>query len=98
MVFFSRENLPRIKNLAYVITLDDKISKGTYWVSLFIDKNTSVYFDSFGIEYISREALTKIKDKSITHNIFRIQSDANLSEHAETYSSNTENIFYLLFT
>ena len=30
-----------------------------------------MYFDSFGIEYIPN----KIKDKSIIHNIFRIQSD-----------------------
>ena len=36
---------------AYVINLNDKNSKGTYWVSLFIDRNTAVYFDSFGIEY-----------------------------------------------
>ena len=45
------------------------------WVSLFIDKNMAVYFDSFGIEYIPQEVLSKIKDKSITQNIFRIQDD-----------------------
>ena len=50
-------------------------SKGTHWVSLFIDKNTAVYFDSLRIEYIPQEVLNQIKDKSITHNIFRIQSD-----------------------
>ena len=32
-------------------------------------------FDSFGIEYIPLEVLNKIEDKSITHNIFRIQDD-----------------------
>ena len=32
------------------------------------------YFDSFRIEYIAHEVLSKIKDKSITHSIFRIQS------------------------
>ena len=42
---------------------------------LFINKNTAVYFDSFGIEYIPREVLSKIKDKSITQNIFRIQDN-----------------------
>ena len=30
--------------------------------SLFIDKNTAVYFDSFGIEYIPQEVLNNIKD------------------------------------
>ena len=42
---------------------------------MFIDKNLTVYFDSFGIEYILQEILNKIKNKSIIHNIFRIQSD-----------------------
>ena len=52
-----------------------KKSKGTQWASLFIDKNTAVYFDSFGIEDISQEVLNKIKDKYITQNIIRKQDD-----------------------
>ena len=70
---FSRDNLPRIKDGAYVKKLDDKQNKGTHWVSVFINRNTAVYFDYFGIEYTPQEALIKIKDKSITHTIFRIQ-------------------------
>ena len=62
----------------YVINLDDKKSKGTHWVLLFISKNTAVYFDSFEIEYILQEALNKIKDKSFTHNIFRIRDDDSI--------------------
>ena len=42
----------------YVINLDDKNSKGTYWVSLFINKNAAVYFGSFGIEYILVSTVT----------------------------------------
>ena len=53
MVFFSRDNLTRIKDGAYIINLDDKQSKGTHWASLFIDRNIVVCFDSFGIEHIS---------------------------------------------
>ena len=78
---FLRENLSRIKDSAYVINLGDKQSKGTHWVSIFIDRNTNVLFD-FGIireEYISQEVLSKIKDKSIAHNIFRIQSDDSIT-------------------
>ena len=60
--FFARNNLPRIKDGAYVINHDDENSTGTHFVSLFIDRNTAVYFDSFGIEYIPQEALNKIKD------------------------------------
>ena len=35
----------------YAINLDDKNSKETHWVSLFIDRNLAVYFDYFGIEH-----------------------------------------------
>ena len=55
MTFISRNNLPRIKDGTYVINLDDKKSQGVHWVSFFIDRNTAVYFDSFGIEYIPQE-------------------------------------------
>ena len=70
---YSKDNLPRIKDRTYVI--DDKQNKETYWFSLFIEKNTAVYFRCFGIEYSPQEVLNKIKDKCITHNICRIQSD-----------------------
>ena len=52
--------------------------KGTHWVSLFIDRNTAVYFHAFEIEYIPLEVLNKIKDKSITRNIFRIQDNESV--------------------
>ena len=55
-----------------------KKNKETHWVSLLIDTNTTVYFDFFGIEYIPQEVLSKIRDKSITHNIFRIQDNESV--------------------
>ena len=61
-----------------MINLDDKKSKGTDWVSLLIDRNTAIYFDSFVIEYIPQEILSKIKDKSNTHNIFSIQDNESI--------------------
>ena len=36
------------------------------------------YFGPVGIEYIPQEVLNKIKDKSITHNIFRIQDNESI--------------------
>ena len=84
-MFFSRNNLPRIKDGAYVINLDDKNSKGTHWVSIFIHKNVSIYFYSFGIQYISQELTNKIRDKSnkirdksITRNIFWVQDNESI--------------------
>ena len=53
-------------------------SKETHWFSLFIDRITAPYIESFGIEYIHEEVLNKIRDKSITHNIFRIQDNGSI--------------------
>ena len=36
------------------------------------------YFDSFGIQYIPQEVLNKIRVKSITDNIFRIQDNGSI--------------------
>ena len=74
----SRNNLPKIKDGTYVISLYDKNSKGTHWVTLFANKHTAVYSDSFGIEQIPQEVLKRIKDKSITRNIFRIQDNESI--------------------
>ena len=68
-------NLPSIKDGAYVINLDDKNSKRTHWVSFLIDRNAAVYFDSYRTEYIPQEVLNKIRDKSITYNMFKIQDN-----------------------
>ena len=43
-----------------------------------IDKITAVFFDYFGIENTPQEIINKIKKKSISHNIFRIQSDCSV--------------------
>ena len=45
--------------------------------------NLAIYFDSFGIEYIpqeciKQEVINKIEDKSITHNIFKIQDNESI--------------------
>ena len=55
---FSRNNLPRIKDGTYFINLDDKNSKRAHWVLLFIDRNTAIYFHSFGIGHIPQEVLS----------------------------------------
>ena len=55
-----------------------KESKGNHSVSIYIDINTDVNFDSFGNEYIPQDLLNKIKDKSTIHNMFRIQADDSI--------------------
>ena len=52
---FSRNNLPKkIKDGAYIISLDEYTDVGTHWIALFCNKNEVVYFDSFGIEHIPK--------------------------------------------
>lgn len=52
-----------------------RINIGNIAKILFVERNTVLHFDSFGIEHISKEILSEIKDKSITHSTFRINSD-----------------------
>ena len=44
-----------MKEVAYVVNFDDKKIQRTHWVSLFIERNTAVLFDSFGTEYIIKQ-------------------------------------------
>ena len=50
---YPRNNLPNIKNGAYVINLDEYESVGTHWIALYVNANNIVYFDSFRVEHIS---------------------------------------------
>ena len=45
---FSRDNIPN-QNGMYIINLDSKIGPGTHWVSVIIEPNRILYFDSFGL-------------------------------------------------
>ena len=71
---YSRDNLPKIKDGAYVINLDEYSDIGTHWVTLFVQNNNVIYFDSFGLEHISKDIKTFISNKNIKTNIFRIQA------------------------
>ena len=57
---YSRDNLPKtkfnekLKDVAYVINLDEYSDIGTHWIALYVLNNVT-YFDSFGVEYIPKE-------------------------------------------
>ena len=74
----SRDNLPKIKDGAYVINLDEYTDIGTHWVALYVHNNNVTYFDSFGVEHIPKEIIKFInrpsQNKNIMTNIFRIQA------------------------
>ena len=72
---YSRDNLPKIKDGAYIITLDEYSDIGTHWVALYVQNNNVTYFDSFGVEHIPKEIRPFIdRSSSITTNIFRMQA------------------------
>ena len=71
---FSQDNLPKIKDRAYIINLDEYSDLGTHWVALYVQNNNVTYFDSFVVEHIPKEIKKIIKNKNITANIFRIQA------------------------
>ena len=72
---YSRDNLPKIKDGAYVINLDEYSDIGTHWVALYVHNTDVTYFDSFGVVHIPKEIQAFIdRSLSITTNIFRIQA------------------------
>ena len=52
---YLRDNLSaEIKDGAYVINLDEYSDIGTRWVAVYAQNNNVTYFDSFGVEHISK--------------------------------------------
>ena len=47
---YSRNNLPKIKDGAYIINLDEYKSIGTHWISLYMNVENVTHFDIFGAE------------------------------------------------
>ena len=72
--FYSRDNLPEIKDGGYVINFDEYSDIGTHWVALYVNNNSVTYFDSFGVEHIPKEIKTLIDRSLSITNIFRIQA------------------------
>ena len=62
---YSRDNLPKIKDGAYVINLDEYSDIGTHWIALYVLNNDVTYFDSFEIEHIPKEIKAFIGNKNI---------------------------------
>ena len=69
----SKNNLPKIKDGANVINLDNYESTGTRWIVLHMNGNYIIYFDSFGVEHIPEKIKKLIENKNIITNIYIIQ-------------------------
>ena len=79
---YSRDNLPEIKDGAYIINLGEYSDIGTHWVALYVQNNNVTYFDSFGVEHIPKKikafinctSSSALHNKNIKTNILRIQA------------------------
>ena len=70
---YSRDDLPdKTKDEAYVINLDVYSDIGTHWIVLYVNNKTVTYFNSFGVDHISKKIKNIIDNKNIITNIFII--------------------------
>ena len=71
---YSRDNPPEIRDVGYVINIDEYSNFGTHWVALYIHNDDVTYFDRFEVEHIPKEMKVFFaRSLSVTTNIFRIQ-------------------------
>ena len=52
---YSRNNLSKIKNGAYIINLDEYEPIETHWIALYVNAKNVTYYDSFGVAHVSKE-------------------------------------------
>ena len=71
---YSTNNLPKTKDGAYVINLDEYKLIGTHWVAFFVNDNNVTCFDRFGVEHIPKEIKKFKGNKNIITNIHRMQA------------------------
>ena len=74
---YSRNNLSKIKDGAYIINCDEYESIGAPWITMYVNAENillKTYFDNFGVEDILKEIRKFTGNKNITTNIYRIQA------------------------
>ena len=71
---YSRNNLSKIKDGAYVKNVDEFKSIGTHWVGFYVNANNIAYFDSFLVEHIPKAIRKLIGNKNVKTNIYIIQA------------------------
>ena len=61
---YSINNLPKIKDRAHIINLDEFKSIGTHWIAWYVNSNNIVYFDSIGVEHSPKEVKNFIRNEN----------------------------------
>ena len=98
---YSKNNLPKINDEAYVINLDKCKLIGTHWIPLYVNCGNgrgsydTTYFDSIGAEHIPKETKKFIGNKNIKINIYsrkaynlKLCGYKSLFDYTNLYSSN----------
>ena len=73
-VVYLRNNLPKIKEGAYIINLDDFKSIGALRIVFYVNSNNATYIGSFGVEQIPKEIKACTGNENIITNIYGIQA------------------------
>ena len=71
---YSRNNLSKIKDGAYVVNPDESKSTEAHWIALFVNGDNVIYFGSSGVKHIPKEIKKIIDNKSNKTNIYKIQA------------------------
>ena len=71
---YSTDDLPKLKDGAYVINFDKYSYIETHLIGLYVLNNNLTYFESFGVEHVPKEIKTFIGNKKLKTNIFRTQA------------------------
>ena len=70
---YSRNNLSKLKDWAYIINIDKYESIETHWIVLHVNVKNVTYFDSFRVEHIPKEIGKFVGNENTVTNIYRIK-------------------------
>ena len=76
---YSKNDLRKIKDGAFITNLDEYESIGINWVALYVNGDKETYFDNFWVEYIPKEIEKYIDNKNIIKNIYRIEAYSSIT-------------------
>ena len=71
---YSRNDLSKVKNWAYIINFDEYELIETHWIALYVNTGKFDNFDSFGAEPIPKEIKKFKGNKNLIKSIYRIQA------------------------
>ena len=57
-----------------MINLDEYVSIGTHWITLYVNAENVTHFDCFGVEHIPKEIRKFIGNKIVKRSVYRIQA------------------------